>query len=241
MTSIDLFSGYGGIALGLKDYATPICYCEKDKYAQAILISRMKDEQLPNAPIWDDICSFPSEHFAAHTDIITGGFPCQDISVAGHRKGLGGERSSLFFNMFDVVKKVRPSFVFLENVPNIRTKGLNRIVKMFTDIRYDCRWTVVSAGELGAPHLRKRWFMLAYNSGKRLSARTRKGICEKRQATNAKKFSNTSREGMGWQTEPSLYRVDDGTPHRLDRIKALGNGVVPLQAKIAFERLIALK
>lgn len=93
-------------------------------------------------------------------DIISGGFPCQDISIAGHGKGLEGKRSGLIFEVFRLIAETNPSFVFLENVPAIRTRGGERVGKELASIGYDCRWTTLSAAEVGAPHKRERWFLL---------------------------------------------------------------------------------
>jgi DNA (cytosine-5)-methyltransferase 1 len=162
MNGLDLFSGYGGITFALQRWIRPLAYCELDRYAQAIILSRIRSGQLPDAPIWDDIETFPTNEFIGKVDIIYGGFPCQDISVAGDGVGLDGKRSGLFFRLHKLVEEIKPRFVFLENVPAIRTRGLREVVDAFTDIRYDCRWTRVSAAEVGAPHLRQRWFLLAF-------------------------------------------------------------------------------
>jgi DNA (cytosine-5)-methyltransferase 1 len=110
-------------------------------------------------------------------DIIFGGFPCQDISVAGLGKGLDGERSGLFFEIVRLIRECNPRFVFLENVPAIRTRGAERVVKELASLGYDCRWTTLSAASVGAPHKRERWFLLAHSNGEiagRLSSGTKK-------------------------------------------------------------------
>ena len=238
---LDLFSGYGGITLALSEWVRPIAYCEIEHYAQGILLSRMSKGQLPNAPIWDDINTFPSEEFKGKVDIIYGGFPCQDISVAGNGKGLAGERSGLFFKLCELVKEIKPTFVFLENVPAVRTRGLREVVREFTNLGYDCRWTRVSAAEVGAPHRRERWFLLAHSNGKRAQS----SIRDKNRPQNRPKDSKKRKDSQfkltqqsWWEVEPSVGRVVDGCPSRVDRLKALGNGVVPLQAKKAFMKLM---
>jgi DNA (cytosine-5)-methyltransferase 1 len=102
-------------------------------------------------------------------DIIFGGFPCQDISVAGLGKGLEGDRSGLFFEIVRLARECEPRFIFLENVPAIRTRGGERVVKELASIGYDCRWTTLSAAAVGAPHKRERWFLLAHANGLRRS------------------------------------------------------------------------
>jgi len=160
MRSLDLFTGYGGLTLALEPWCQPIAYVEIEEYAQKIIASRMADGSLPPAPILADVKNVQGR--PGDCDIIVGGFPCQDISVAGNGKGLEGERSGLFFEVCRLVEEIHPSFVFLENVPAIRTRGLQEVIDSLTALRYDCRWTCVSAAEVGAPHLRKRWFLLAH-------------------------------------------------------------------------------
>lgn len=160
MRGLDLFSGVGGLSLALAPWVRTVAYCESDRYAQAVLLSRMREGSLDLAPIWDDVRTLDAASLPP-IDIIFGGFPCQDISAAGLGKGLAGERSGLFFEIARLTDVLRPAFVFLENVPAITSRGLDRVIGTFSELRYDCRWTVVSAAELGAPHLRKRWFLLA--------------------------------------------------------------------------------
>ena len=162
---------------------------------------------------------------------------CQDISVAGHGKGLEGKRSGLFYEVCRLVKEIQPRFVFLENVPAIRTRGLREVVREFTNMGYDCRWTRVSAAEVGATHRRERWFLLAHSNSERLCRET-----DATEETKSKWRTETSFvERGGWGIKPNVGGKIDGTPFRMDRIKALGNGVVPQQVKEAFERLIGLK
>ena len=232
MIGLDLFSGYGGISYALKEWIRPAAYCEINKYVQRVLLSRMADKQLYAAPIWDDIATFPYAEFKNKIDIIYGGFPCQDISAAGLGKGLAGKQSGLYWELHKLVKKIYPIWVFLENVPSIRTKGLLTIIRSLANLGYDCRWTCLSASEVGAPHIRKRWFLLANSNSQRLEKQlnikkidkfqTAIGICE-------------------WPIESRICRISYGVANRVDRIKALGNGVVPLQVKTAFERLLNIE
>ncbi len=244
LNGLDLFSGIGGITLGLSEYVRPIAYCEIDRYAQGVLLSRMSDGQLPRAPIWEDVSTLRGD-MLPRIDIICGGFPCQDISVAGVGVGLGAQRSGLFNHIARLVSETNPSFVFLENVPAIRTRGLNGVVQTFTELRYDCRWTIVSAAEIGAVHIRKRWFLLAHTNGKRL----RKEQWAKYEGPREKSRSleldcqSSPRElaaSSSWPSKPRVDRTGDGLSYCVDRAKALGNAVVPLQAKTAFDRLMGL-
>ena len=166
LRGLSLFSGIGGIDLALEEYVQPIAYCENDKYAQGVLLSRMREGKISVAPIWSDVKSLSGEYLPK-IDIIYGGFPCQDISVAGAGKGLGGERSGLFFEISRLAQEIKPRFLFLENVPAIRTRGLSRVAEELADIGYDCRWGALSAYDVGAPHKRERWFCLAYARSQR--------------------------------------------------------------------------
>lgn len=267
INGLDLFSGIGGLSIALQDWVRPIAYCESDRYCQAVLLSRMRSGDISIAPIWDDVCSLNSEIRSQSIDIIFGGFPCQDISTAGTGKGLGGKRSGLYWELYRLAEEIRPDYIFLENVPAIRTRGLCQVVRSLSYLRYDCRWTSVSAAEVGAPHLRKRWFLLAHTSGQRIRQDFRT-IQGKQNQTNEirghgvvdsssdvahpdKQRAQVPAQGelttkqmpqcaSWWETEPSVGRVVDGLPFRVDRIKGLGNAVVPAQAKEAFKRLMGV-
>lgn len=266
LNSLDLFSGYGGISLGLSEYVKPVGYCEIEKYPRAILAGRISEGKLPFAPIFPDVRKLRGKPGAA--DIITGGFPCQDISVAGNGAGLAGERSGLFFEIVRLTKEIRPSFVFLENVPAIRTRGLRQVVGAFTEMGYDCRWTCLSASSIGANHKRERWFLLAHSNSSDLRDQQRGRSRKNREGTDVLRIngkeesmadpSSKRLEGFNgekprhskssqsfrkewWEIEPDVGRVVNGTAFRVDRIKAIGNGVVPLQVKTAFEKLMGIK
>lgn len=270
LNGLDLFSGIGGLTVGLSEWVRPVAYCEIERYAQAVLLSRMEDGVLPVAPIWDDITTLKGTELKGLVDIIYGGFPCQDISVAGKGKGLAGERSGLFFEIMRLVNAVQPSFIFLENVPAITARGLGTVTAEITKAGYDCRWTTLSAAEVGAAHKRNRWWLLAHPKSDRkgrLSKREAKEIsgpsfrCKDVADSNVQGLQRSEKardiKGEGengfkqlagqaslsreyWETEPNVGRVADGIPRRVDRIKGLGNAVVPLQAKTAFEELMGI-
>jgi len=252
--------------MALAPWVRPVAYCEVDRYCQGVLLSRMSEGKLPVAPIWDDVRTLKGSYLpSSRVDIVYGGFPCQDISVAGHGKGLEGGRSGLFFEVIRLVEETNSPWVFLENVPAIRTRGLKEVIGAFTDLGYDCRWTCVSAAELGAPHLRKRWFLLAHSRSERSGNESgrRSGSSREKQT---EPFNNGSKESLAyanksglekllegqekerktafgappWSIEPDVGRVANGIQFRVDRIKALGNAVVPLQAREAFKRLMGL-
>lgn len=269
---LDLFSGIAGNSLGLRNYIKTIAYCESDRHAQSVLLSRMGDGSLECAPIWDDVTTLTASLFDVPIDIIIAGFPCQDISVAGCGEGLEGKRSGLFFEVMRLAKEIKPTFLFLENVPAIRTRGLDRVVEELTEAGYDCRWCMLSASEVGAPHKRERWFCLAYLANRDsefLQGLRPSGIQKLLASTEARLFrcdgqikgsiSNAYQRGLSlqrpefetaglarenqtrkpkWPIEPNVGRVVNGLPLRVERIKRLGNAVVPQQAKEAFCRLL---
>ncbi len=235
LNGLDLFSGIGGLSLALEPWVRPIAFCENDRYCQGVLLSRMSERLLPIAPIWDDVQTLKGAYFQGHMpSIIYGGFPCQDISVAGTGIGLGGERSGLFYQVMRLSEELKPTWIFLENVPAIRTRGLRSVVRELTDLGYDCRWTRVSAAEIGAPHIRQRWFLLAHSQCQQ------SGVESRRWSGPSRKKAPDVVDFLGWDSKPPNNRVCDGLPEELDRIKGLGNAVVPIQAREAFKRLMGL-
>ena len=260
MLGLDLFSGVGGISVALSPYVTPVAYCENDRYAQGVLLSRMWSGDLPEAPIWDDVLTL-SGAMLPQIDIIYGGFPCQDISIAGRGAGLGGKRSGLFFEIVRLIGEIRPCFVFLENVPAIRIRGGDIVAKELARLGYDSRWATLSAADVGANHHRKRWWLLAHansgdgrvqsecggssktfssNNGSEKYVADAHGINETSITKECQGVRRSNTTGW-WRVEPHVGRVAHGVPQRVDRLRGLGNSVVPVQAREAFERLMGLK
>ena len=237
LNGLDLFSGIGGLSIALKPWVRTVAYCERDRYAQAVLLSRITSGELDRAPIWDDVTSLRGAMLPS-IDIIFGGFPCQDISVAGNGAGLDGERSGLFFEVIRLTRDIRPAFVFLENVPAIHHRGLERVLMEFTQIGYDCRWTIISAGELGAPHLRERWWLLAYSNSERLQVSRTELSAKSKGQPRTGYAAECILQRQVWSQSPSeLCRVDDGIRPKTHRLRCLGNAVVPIQAREAFKLL----
>ena len=273
MNGLDLFSGIGGISLALRPWVRTVAYCEIDSYARKVLEKNIDAGCLDEAPIHPDVTKLTGENFNERIDIITAGFPCQDISVAGRGKGLEGERSRLFFEILRLSEEVKPTFIFLENVPAIRVRGLGTVVTQLAHIGYDSRWCALSASEVGAPHQRNRWWCLAANldtgnngaqaplanaySQRSKSTETvgPQRIIEFSEHSDIRACSTDAEHGTvdtpmrqqdtfsagWWTTEPDVGRVAHGVSHRVDRIRCLGNAVVPLQAREAFRYLIGEK
>ncbi len=269
LNGLDLFSGIGGISIALAPWVRPIAYCESDRYAQSVLLSRMAKSDLPCAPIWDDVRTLRAGMLPGPPDVIYGGFPCQDLSVAGDGAGLAGERSGLVFDMLRLIGECRPSFAFLENVPALTVRGLDRVLLELHALGYDARWTIVSAAEVGAPHIRERVWILAHANGQRgrdeqqWDARRCDGVRDERSAfaglhgktqpladancpgrgeqrwpVPARQEHSPAQRSSWWAAEPDVGRVVNGLPLRVDRIRGLGNAVVPAAAREAFCRLI---
>jgi len=242
LNGLDLFSGIGGLSIALKDWVRPIVYCEIDSYCQGILLNRQFDGLLPKAPIWDDVNSLRIRDYERSVDIIYGGFPCQDISVAGHGKGLEGKRSGLYWEIHRLVKEICPKFVFLENVPALSVRGGVEVVSSITEMGYDCRWCNISAASIGALHKRERWFLLAKSRSKRLEGQRDRTECPSKKESMLASLPSERKTISYWgKNERPVCGVAHGVPHRLDRIRALGNAVVPSQAKEAFKILMGLE
>ena len=168
LNELSLFTGYGGFSLAFKmagmDVRT-VGYVEIDQYAQEIIKARISDGYLDDAPIFPDISAFNGEQYRGLVDIVSGGFPCQDLSIAGKRAGLDGERSGLWWEMLRCVREVGPRYVLIENVSGILVGGqAGTVVGELSSLGYDAKWHMLPAASVGAPHLRWRWWCLAYAS-----------------------------------------------------------------------------
>jgi len=156
-THLDLFSGIGGFALAARwaGFET-IGFCEIDKYAQKVL-----KKNFPGVPIYEDVTKLNGDQFK-DIYLLTGGFPCQDISIAGKGAGLDGERSGLWTELHRIISEVRPKYALIENVPALTFRGGTRVIGDLTEIGYDTEWQIVGADDVGAPHRRKRIWIVAY-------------------------------------------------------------------------------
>lgn len=156
-----LFSGLGGFSYAMRDTLVPIAYREIDPFCHKVLVRNMSKGRLHQAPISEDVRKLTKGTISQSLDIVTGGFPCQDLSPLGHQRGINGPRSKLFSELMRVVRIFKPKLVFLENVPMIVSNGLDKVLAALDSAGYDSRWMVISAGDLGASHLRRRWYCLA--------------------------------------------------------------------------------
>jgi len=292
MNELALFAGAGGGILGghLLGWRC-VCGVEYDKYARHVLLARQRDGQLPKFPIWDDVRTFDARPWRGVADVVSGGFPCQDISSAGKGAGIEGARSGLWKEMARIIGEVRPRFAFVENSPMLVSRGLTTVVGDLSEMGYDAVWGIVSAADCGAPHLRKRIWIVGWDSD-RIDASKKRFIsrrsiadtrCKLRKSWNIERPSsedatkrstkavefercgedvlNTDRTRLErqwqkssgacsqqrnfskpswWETEPDVGRVADGVAHRVDRLRCIGNGQVPVVAATAWHELIKL-
>lgn len=163
LRELALFAGAGGGILGgsLLGWRT-VCAVELDPYAASVLVSRQNDGILPPFPIWDDVCTFDGRPWRGIVDVVSGGFPCQDISAAGTGAGIDGDRSGLWSHMARIIGEVRPRYAFIENSPALASRGLNRVLADLAALGLDAEWGIVSAADCGAPHLRERIWIVSH-------------------------------------------------------------------------------
>ena len=162
LRSLHLFAGAGGgILADLQLGHVPVCAVEVNDYCQQVLSRRQADGHLPWFPVYADVKQFDGRPWRGVVDIVAGGFPCQDISSAGKGAGLAGARSGLWSEMARIIGEVGPRFVFVENSPLLRTRGLWVVLKDLAKMGYDARWGIVGADDAGAPHRRKRCWIVA--------------------------------------------------------------------------------
>lgn len=164
MNELHLFAGAGGGILGSELLGIrTICAVELDPYPASVLLARQNDGLLPPFPVWDDVCTFDGRPWRGLVDVVSGGFPCQDISAAGKGAGIDGARSGLWRELHRIINEVRPKFAFLENSPLLVGRGLARVLGDLAEIGYDAEWLVLGADDVGAPHVRKRIWILAHD------------------------------------------------------------------------------
>jgi DNA (cytosine-5)-methyltransferase 1 len=162
MNELALFAGAGGGILGghLLGWRT-ICAVEWEPYPASVLCARQNDGLLPPFPIWDDVQTFDGHPWRGIVDVVSGGFPCQDISAAGKGAGIDGERSGMWGEMARIIREVRPRFVFVENSPMLTSRGLGRVLGDLACMGFDARWAVLGAADVGANHQRDRIWIVA--------------------------------------------------------------------------------
>ena len=239
-TVLSFCSGYGGIERGLSLAGFKhrvIAYVEIEAFAIANLLSKMESGHLEPAPIYTNLKTFPSHLFRDKVSLITGGYPCQPFSSSGKRGGTKDPR-----HLWPFIRKhmqaIRPRQCFFENVEGHISLGLSSVISDMEEDGYGATWGLFSAREVFAEHQRKRVFILAYTnnthgSGRRLSNRVDKEYTH----VNSGGIKEGGLTTQQWLPEPGVGRVVDGCPDRVDRLRMLGNGVVPQTAAKAWQEL----
>jgi site-specific DNA-cytosine methylase len=215
-----------------------VALCEIEAFAIANLVAKMEAGFMDPAPIWTDLKTFPWEEFRDKVDILSGGYPCQPFSAAGKRLG-GDDPRHLWPYIASGIRVLRPKLCFFENVEGHISLGLREVIADLESLGYEATWGIFSAAECGAPHQRKRVFILAHYSHFRIQGMRSIGQQEP-SSYEQQKLSVRSCTGQDWAdgtTEPILLRMDDGGADWVDRVRLLGNGVVPATAELAFRTL----
>jgi DNA (cytosine-5)-methyltransferase 1 len=262
VNELALFAGAGGGILGgkLLGWRT-VCAVEWEPYPASVLCARQNDKVLETFPIWDDVQTFDGKPWRGIVDVVSGGFPCQDISAAGKGAGIDGERSGMWGEMARIIHEVQPRFAFVENSPMLTSRGLGRVLGDLATMGFNAKWGVLGAADVGANHQRDRIWIFAERIGQFSHAQYNRIRRWKQQQESIKKETSNSgskdverqwefsigiKSKFGnignaswWESEPNVGRVADGVASRVDRLKAIGNGQVPLCAATAWRILSA--
>lgn len=268
MNELALFAGaggglYGTLLLGWR----PICAVERDRYRRACLLARQRDGTFPQFAIHDDVRTFPAYLFRGRVDVVTAGFPCQPFSLAGSRKGHEDERN-LWPETIRVIRDVRPRFAFLENVPGLLRSGyFGRVLGDLAECGYDAEWCVLGADDVGAPHRRKRLWILAYADAGRLESERSCGLLDGERTALGNNADGRGGRCSWWNCDPAdegdgsestlgllvngladrsngaqvvagpVPRVASSIRHRREQLAALGDGQVPAVVRAAWHLL----
>jgi DNA (cytosine-5)-methyltransferase 1 len=240
MNELALFAGAGGGILGGKLLGwNTVGAVEWDAYAASVLIARQNDGILAPFPIWDDVRTFDGKPWRGIVDVVSGGFPCQDISAAGKGAGIDGARSGLWSEMARIIGEVRPCFALVENSPILTSRGLGRVLGDLAEMGYNAKWGVLSCEDTGGVHLRERIWIKATDTWQKRKQRivqqkiyrfTRFPWGEDvRRVEDLRKRSDLP--------EPLVRRNSNDVASGVDRLAAIGNGQVPRVAALAWEIL----
>jgi DNA (cytosine-5)-methyltransferase 1 len=238
VNELALFAGAGGGILGGKLIGwSTVCAVELDAYCRRVLLARQRDGLLPRFPIWDDVQTFDGRPWRGVVDVVSGGFPCTDISAAGKGAGINGESSGLWREMVRTIGEVGPRYVFVENSPMLVVRGLDRVLGDLAELGFNARWGIIGARAVGAIHRRSRIWIAGYSNSAGLE-----GLRNQNGATFTPETFGANTGPAAWREDwvsaaTRLCRVDDGLAHRVDRLKAIGNGQVPAVVKLAYQLL----
>lgn len=241
MNELALFAGGGGSVLAAKLLGwRTVCAVELDAGARRILLDRQRDGVLEQFPIWDDIQTFDGRPWRGIVDVVTGGFPCQDISQCGFGEGIDGKRSGLWVEMARIIREIRPRFVFVENSPMLTSRGLGKVLGDLAAMGMDAKWGVFRASSIGAAHHRSRFFLVAYaNSAKLESVDLPKSICIDTKESRRRQLARAIDAALPAYDYATMPRNSDDVARGMDGLKATGNGWVPAVAARAWRLLNA--
>lgn len=247
LTVLDLFSGIGGFSYAAERLVggfETIAFCESDKACERVL-----QKHWPSVPVFSDVCSLSSKEIKKicpeGPSLITAGFPCQDLSCAGKQAGYDGHRSVLFYEIIRLARELRPKFLLLENVRNLLShkngETFQETLFQIAKAGYDAEWAVIPASDVGACHKRERIWVIAYANNQGLQGQWPQHELPESsgQRTPCWRSGNQvlSPEWGMYLSRPLLCRGDDGLSHRVDRLKQLGNSIVPQVAAIPLQRI----
>lgn len=228
---LDLFSGIGGFSLGLERTGgfETVAFCEIEPFPRKVLAKHW-----PEVPIYEDVTTADFEH-CGPVDLVTAGFPCQDVSIAKQNAaGLAGERSGLFWHIIRAVCLVGRPIILLENVAELLNRGMGAVIGALSQIGYDAQWHCIPASAVGSIQERDRVWIIA-NPAEKRAARflTSKDIGEARQGragceADLQRIAETALERGSCYPQPLLRGVDGRVPFRVDRVGACGNTVDPI-------------
>jgi DNA (cytosine-5)-methyltransferase 1 len=244
VNELALFAGAGGGILGgyLLGWRT-VCAVERDAYAAQVLAQRQNDGILAPFPIWSDVTTFDGKPWREIIDVVSGGFPCQDISIAGGGRGLEGSRSGLWAQYKRILREVRPRKAYLENSPMLTSRGLGQILADLAELGFDAEWGVLGAHHTEARHERERIWVLANSNGAGCTIPV--GLTTAKEGPNVwhstfldYRLDHRAGKTNRWPIDPGMGRVAYGVANGMDRLKALGNGQVPRVAATAWRILI---
>ncbi len=235
LNELALFAGAGGGILGgkLLGWRT-VCAVELDAHCASVLAQRQNDGCLHPFPIWSDVRSFDGGPWDGLVDVVSGGFPCQDISPAGKGAGIAGERSGLWREFARIVREVRPGIVYVENSSALTTRGLDVVLGDLAALGFDAEWGVLGACTVGFPHGRQRMWIYATHPQRRERWQEPHDGPSRRMGRQQQPFA-WDRHWLDVFTR--VRRAGDGMAHRLDRTDAIRNGQVPRVAARAFQLL----
>ena len=259
MIFLDLFAGIGGFALAAYNAGLKFDMHLFSEINREVI--RIYQSRFPEAVNPGNIQNIKKEDLPDGEYLICGGFPCQDISNAGRKRGLDGPESKLWFEMLRIIRLVRPRVAIVENVPALAVRGLDRVLRGIASIGYDAEWEIISARDAGAPHLRERLWIVAYPHRKRREKCNFTSCLQEEGFDSGRNFAEIGKRGevrtvrhTGWGTEPAVCRVADGLSPELDfgqyrgwlaffppaerraRLTALGNSIVPQCAEVVFQQ-----